>query len=97
MSNIRVSYAEIEQAATMLGHGREEIEAKLQSLQQQIQNLISSGFVTDHASAKLGGAYAEYTAGATTVIAKLTEIQGFLTQTATAMRDMDAQLAARIG
>ena len=50
MANIRVSFGEIETAAAQLGQGREEIVARLQSLQQQIQGLISSGFVTDQAS-----------------------------------------------
>ena len=96
MSNIKVSYAEIEQSAAQLGQGREEITAKLQSLQQQIQNLVSSGFVTDQASVKFNGAYNDYTTSANTVVAKLTEIQTFLTQTANAMRDMDTQIASRI-
>lgn len=96
MSNIRVSYEELEQSAAQLGQGREEIAAKLESMQQQIQNLVSSGFVTDHASVKFNGAYNDYTASTHTVVAKLTEIQSFLTQTASVMRDMDAQIAARI-
>lgn len=96
MSNIKVSYAEIEQSAAQLGQGREEITAKLQSLQQQIQNLVSSGFVTDQASVKFNAAYNDYTTSANTVVAKLNEIQSFLTQTANAMRDMDAQIASRI-
>lgn len=97
MSNIRVSYDQMEQAAARLGQGREEIDEKLQSLQQQIQHLVSSGFVTDQASVKFEGAYQEYTTGANTVVARLTEIQAFLAQAANAMREMDAQIAARIG
>lgn len=96
MANITVSYAEIEQSATQLGAGRDEITQKLQALQTQIGNLVASGFVTDQASGKFNTAYTEYTTSANTVIAKLTEIQSFLTQTATAMREMDAQIAAKI-
>ena len=96
MANINVSYAEIEQAASQLGNGRDEITTKLQSLQTQIGNLVSSGFVTDQASVKFNAAYSEYTASANTVVNKLNEIQTFLTQTANAIRDMDAQIAARI-
>ena len=96
MANITVSYAEIEQAASQLGAGRDEITHKLQSLQAQIGNLVASGFVTDQASGKFNAAYQEYTTSANTVVAKLTEIQSFLTQTASAIRDMDAQIAARI-
>ena len=96
MSHINVSYADIEQAAARLGHGREEISEKLQGLQALIHNLVSSGFVTEHASARLDGAYSEYTISANSVIAKLSEIQSFLLQTASSIRELDAQIAARI-
>ncbi|WP_053384774.1 WXG100 family type VII secretion target [Leucobacter celer] len=96
MANITVSYAEIEQSATQLGAGRDEITQKLQVLQTQIGNLVASGFVTDQASGKFNTAYTEYTTSANTVIDKLTEIQSFLTQTATAMRELDAQIASKI-
>lgn len=95
-SNIRVSYSEIETAASQLGAGREEITSKLQGMQAQIQNLVSSGFVTDQASGKFNDAYMKYTTSANTLIAQLNEIQQFLTGTANAMRDLDAQIAARI-
>lgn len=96
MANISVSYGEIDHAASQLGAGRDEITQKLQLMQNQIANLVSSGFVTDQASGKFQSSYADYTASANTVVSKLTEIQAFLTQTSTAMQDMDAQLAARI-
>ncbi|MGO2141753.1 MAG: WXG100 family type VII secretion target [Leucobacter sp.] len=96
MSNIKVSYSEIETAATQLGAGREEITTKLQGMQTQIQNLVSSGFVTDQASGKFNDAYTKYTTSANTLIAQLNEIQQFLTGTANAMRDLDAQIASKI-
>ncbi|MBL5973872.1 MAG: WXG100 family type VII secretion target [Candidatus Leucobacter sulfamidivorax] len=96
MANINVSYAEMEQAASLLGVGRDEITQKLQAMQTQINNLVASGFVTDQASGKFNNAYNEYTISANTVVAKLTEIQSFLTQSANLLRDMDAQIAARI-
>ena len=96
MSNIKVSYAEIEQAASQLGSGREEITTKLQNMQSQIANLVSSGFVTDQASGKFNDAYTKYTQSANTLIAQLNEIQQFLTGTANAMRELDSQIAAKI-
>jgi len=96
MANINVSFSDIEQAAKQLSVGREEITSRLQSMQQLIGNLVSSGFVTDQASVKFSGSYTEYTAGAQTVIAKLTEIEQFLVHTATSMREMDQSIAARI-
>lgn len=96
MSNIRVSYGEMEQAGAQLGAGREEITQKLQMLQTQMGNLVSSGFVTDQASGRFNEAYDEYTTSANLVVEKLNEMQNFLTQTANAMRDMDSQIAAKI-
>ncbi len=96
MANITVSYAEMEQAAAQLGLNRDEITQKLQGMQTTINQLVASGFVTDQASTKFNNAFGEYTTSANTVVAKLTEIQNFLTQTANALRDMDAQIAARI-
>jgi len=96
MSNITVSYAEIETAASQLGAGREEITTRLQSMQTQISNLVTSGFVTDQASGKFNEAYTTYTTSANTLITQLNDIQKFLTGTANAMRDLDAQIAARI-
>ena len=96
MANINVTYGEMENAASQLGAGRDEITDRLRSLQAQISSLVSSGFVTDQASGKFEAAYSEYTASANTVVQKLSEIQAFLSQTASAMRDMDAQIAARI-
>ncbi|MBC9926606.1 MULTISPECIES: WXG100 family type VII secretion target [unclassified Leucobacter] len=96
MANISVSYGEIEQAASQLGAGRDEIAQRLRGMQARISGLVSSGFVTDQASAKFDGAYGEYTTSANTVIDKLTEIQAFLTQTANALRELDAQIAAKI-
>jgi WXG100 family type VII secretion target len=96
MANINVSYSEMEQAATQLGTGCEQITDLLRSMQSRISGLVGSGFVTEHASPKFNTSYTEYTMSANTVIEKLTEIQAFLTHTAQAMREMDAQIAARI-
>jgi len=96
MANITVSYGELEHAASRLGAGRDEITQCFQSLQAQIAGLVASGFVTDQASGRFHESFTEYTTSARSVVEKLTEMQRFLTQTADAMRDMDAQIAARI-
>ncbi|CAG7604288.1 WXG100 family type VII secretion target [Leucobacter soli] len=97
MANITVSFSEMQQAAIELGSGREEITTRLVGLQKRMQGLVASGFVTDQASAKFETAYDDYTRGAKTVIQKIAEIESFLKQTATAMGEMDAQIAAKIG
>lgn len=96
VANVNISYQEMENAAAQLGAGRDEITAKLQQLQRQIQGLVGSGFVTDNASKRFESSYGEYTLSANRVIEKLSEIQQFITQTATAHRSMDDEIAARI-
>lgn len=90
-----VSYGEIESAASRLGAGREEITSRLTNIQAEIGSLVSSGYVADQASAKFNEAYNRYTQSANSLIAQLSEIQSFLTQTANAMRDMGAPNASR--
>ena len=96
MANITFTYGEIESAATQLGAGRQEIVEKLQGMQRQIQSLVSSGFVTEHASDKFNTAYTQYTTNANQLIEQLNEIQQFLTGTANAMRELDSQIASKI-
>lgn len=96
MANITVSYDEIESAAARLGTGREDITQILQSLQGIIEGLVASGFVTDQASGRFNAAYRDYTTSANMTINKLGEIQSFMTQTSSSMREMDTQIAARI-
>lgn len=96
MANITVSYDELAAAAAKLNTGRGEIIERLRDMQQQIQALVSSGFVTDSASKKFETSYGEYTISANTVIEKLTEIQQFIQEVARAHQEMDAQIAAKI-
>lgn len=96
MSNVKLSYDEMDAAAKGLDGGREEITQKLQAMQAKIQGLVASGFVTDQASGKFNDAYTRYTQSANTLIAQLTEISAFLTGTANAGREFDAQVASKI-
>jgi WXG100 family type VII secretion target len=96
MSNVKLSYDEMDAAAKDLDAGREEITQKLQSMQVKIQGLVASGFVTDQASGKFNDAYTRYTQSANTVIAQLTEISAFISGTANAGREFDSQIASKI-
>ncbi|MGO1434194.1 MAG: WXG100 family type VII secretion target [Canibacter sp.] len=95
--NIRVSFAELEQAAGTLGAGRADITARLHALQSQIENLVSSGFVTDQASTRFHDSYLRYTSSTTAVIEQLTEIEAFLRETSRAMQELDQSIASRLG
>ena len=97
MVNINLSYDEMDAAAAELGAGREEIVSRLSGLQQRIQGLVATGFVTDSASKRFEATYTEYTANARGIIENLTELEQFIQQAALAHREMDAALAARLG
>lgn len=97
MSNIRVSYAEMEAAGSRLSSAKEEIAAKLRAAEGEIADLVSSGFVTDQASPRFMAAFEEFLASATGVNERLGEMHLFLSHSAEAIRELDSQIAARIG
>ncbi|MBB4070984.1 WXG100 family type VII secretion target [Leucobacter sp. OH2974_COT-288] len=95
--NIRVSYGELEAAAGQIAQGREDMVSRLRLLEQQMQQLVASGFVTELASQKFAASYQQYTQHATGMIEQLSEIELFLRQTAQVLQETDSQIAARIG
>lgn len=97
MPNITLSYDEMELSAAQLGAARDEITEKLRALQQQIQTLVTSGFVMDTASQRFEAHYIEYTASASATIDRLSELQAFISRAAEAHREVDGEIAARIG
>jgi uncharacterized protein YukE len=96
MTNIHLSYPEVEEQARLLDLGREDINTQLATLRSQVETLISNGFVTDQASGAFGESYQRFTTGATATIEGLVGMTQFLYNTATAMADLDRQLAAAI-
>ncbi len=96
MANVKVSYQEIDSAAAKLNAGRNEIVLKLNELQSQINDLVSSGFVTDKASGAYQTNYDKFTKGASTTIEGLDGLSKFLTGTSAAMQELDSQLASRL-
>ncbi len=97
MTNLTVSYADLDSAAARLAAGREEITGKLAELQTLIGQLVSSGFVTDRSSRAFQQSYEQFTGGARSAIAGLDGLSGYLRQAASTLAEVDAQLAARLG
>lgn len=93
---IRVSYTEMTAAAAKLGTHRQTIEADLESARSLIHTLVTQGFVTQHASTKFSAATDEFIASAKKLIASMGDIGNYLTQTATAIEQVDRDLAAKI-
>lgn len=94
MANIDVSYQEMRDAATRLTAGQDEITTRLGELRSFIDQLVSSGFVTDQASVAFGESYRKFTQGATDTVAALTSLGEYLRAAAATLEDADAQLAA---
>ena len=96
MANINMTYQDLQSQAQRLDTGRQEIQDKLNALMAEVQNLISSGFVTDQASGAFGETYQLFTTGAAQTIDGLQGMTQFLNTTAQVMADVDSQLAAGI-
>jgi WXG100 family type VII secretion target len=97
MTNMNVSYSELQNACSQLEKGRDSIYQELDALRSRIGNLVTSGFVTDRSSNAFNSAYERYTSGARTTIQGLDEVVTFLRKVEATLRDTDAQLAASIG
>jgi WXG100 family type VII secretion target len=96
MANLNVTYQDLDSAAKKLNAEKEQIRGQLDSLQNYIANLVSSGFVTDSASVKFDQTYKEYTKGAKETIDALEGLAGYLTSAATTLRETDEQLGAAL-
>ncbi|WP_223693311.1 WXG100 family type VII secretion target [Leifsonia poae] len=97
MSNINVSFQELNGNADRLVAGRDEINSTLSRLQSQISALVTAGFTTDKSSGAFSDAYTRFTTGAQNTIGGLDDLARFLRTAAQALGDVDAQLAARLG
>ncbi|MXG90896.1 WXG100 family type VII secretion target [Nocardioides flavescens] len=96
MPNMNVTFAEMQDAANRLRNGKEELIAKLEELSSQIDNLVSSGFVTDTASGAYSEKFHEFKTGATTVVGSLDGLSSFLDGAASALQTADQDLANQI-
>ncbi|MGL5811299.1 MAG: WXG100 family type VII secretion target [Nocardioides sp.] len=96
MADLNVTYAEMESAASNLVSGKADIEARLTQLKANIDNLVSSGYVTGKSSPAFHAAYDEFNTGVLKTIEGLDGMSQFLTAAARAMSDTDEQLANAI-
>lgn len=94
---INVQYDELVNARSTLASGRDAIFQELDGLRNRIQNLVSSGFVTDRTSGAFHDAYQRYSDGAKNTVQGLDQVIEFLQKVENTLRETDAQLAASIG
>ena len=95
MADFTVSYAGLEEAASQLDVGRDNLEQQIESLNRLIKDLVSDGFVTSSASGAYHEAFLQYSNGAKLTIAKLEEFAKFLRNAMDVIRETDEQLAQR--
>jgi len=92
MTNVNVTYEEMRNAATRLETGEEDLNAKLAELQAFIQNLVSTGFVTDAASVSFNDAYQKFTSNTKTGLEALSSMAAYLRTAATTLEETDQSL-----
>jgi WXG100 family type VII secretion target len=96
MSNVNVTYGEMQSAAGQLHAGEEQINSDLARLKKLIDNLVASGYVTDSSSKQFQASYEQFTAGATKMIAGLNGMGQYLNSAAKAFQETDSQLASAL-
>jgi WXG100 family type VII secretion target len=93
MANVNVTYQEMQSQAQRLVAGKQDIEDRLHTLQNEVQQLVAAGFVTDSASGQFESSYTEFTNGAKQVIDGLDGMSNYLNKAAAAFQSVDAELA----
>lgn len=96
MPNLNVTYADMNDGATKLRSGKDEIDQNLQQMKARVDDLVSNGYVTDQSSPAFQNAYQEFNDGATKTIEGLTAISSYLDKAAQSLQDTDSQLANAI-
>ena len=97
MANITASFHDMQDAAGKLQSFEQQIQDLLKQAQSLVQNLVASGFVTDAASKAFDHSYSEFTTGATKVVDGMNGMGQYLTQAANTLQETDQKLAQGLG
>ena len=97
MPDFKASYSDIESVGSRLQSQASEIEQGLQGLLKLVDQLVSSGFVTDAASPAFQQSYQEITKGGMQVMQGISGLGKFLHVTVTGTRQLDQDLAKQLG
>lgn len=96
MANLHVSYADMQQEASSLRSGKEQITQDLNGLRSRIDGLVQNGFVTDSASGAFQTMYHNFTTSANNTIAALDQIASTLDQMANTLQQVDHDLGSKV-
>lgn len=92
MSDLKVTYHDLNEIATKLKTGQGEVETKLGELKSAVDALVGAGFQTGSASGAFQTSYTEFNTGATKTIAGLEGLATFLKKAAEAFEKTDTEL-----
>jgi WXG100 family type VII secretion target len=93
MSNVRVTYDDVNNVANQLAKAKSDLEQQLSQLLSQVQQLTESGFITDQAAPKFRQSYEEWTKGTRSAIDGLDGMSNFLKQAVQVYQQADSQLS----
>ena len=93
---VHVEHEALAAQATNLATTKNELESVLTRLQAQIQELVSSGFVTDSASVSFGEAHERWTTAARATVTELETMGSYLGSTSEAFAAVDQQFTVRL-
>ncbi|MDW5323206.1 WXG100 family type VII secretion target [Plantactinospora sp. KLBMP9567] len=96
MANLNITYAEMSDSATRMRNNKDEIDARLNECKSIVNNLTTSGFVTDQASGRFDEVHTEFVTSATEVMESLTLLSEWLDKAVEALRTMDTELAGSL-
>ena len=84
-------------AANRLTTGKDDISSKLHELQVLVGGLVQGDLVTDAASGAFNSSYEQFTKDTTKAVSGLDGMSQFLTKAASALENVDSELAKGIG
>lgn len=96
MTNVNVTYADMQSAAKQLQAGEQQIQSDLTRLKRLIDGLVAGGYVTDASSKQFEASYTEFNTGATKMIQGLNGMGQYLDAAAKAFQETDTQLASAL-
>jgi len=95
MTDLDVSYEQMQSTAGRLRAGREEVAEVLQRHRVVVAQLVADGFTTTAASSAFEHAYEQFTQGALQAISGMEAMAEFLERAAQTLAEVDGRLAAQ--
>jgi WXG100 family type VII secretion target len=93
---VHVDHAAMAAQAQRLASTRAELDSTLASIKAQVQELVSSGFVTDSASGSFAAAQERWNTAATNCVQELELMAQYLTKTSDAFAGVDHEYTVKL-